>query len=153
MSNPYTKEDVFKERVLEILDALALQYPSLSVHVDLVRPAVVSMTNADYPDVIVEKWVKLAEHVPAFYLETLEKWFQQDVGIVRQNTSYVILPAGYDLEPDDHIILNGEPWMVIRAAEQMGVSKVQVDRPKSRYKGVPKTEPTYRQTSMKARIE
>jgi len=148
--NPGSKEAVFRTRILEVLASMALQFPSLSVRIDLWRPAIVN--RGEYADQQVEVWIRLDEEVPAFYVETMERWFEKEIGIIRENVNYVILPAGFDLEPDDHVILNGESWMVIQSAEQAGISKVKIDIRKSRFVAPARTEPTYRQMTMKARI-
>ncbi len=148
---PGSKEAIFRDRVLEILDALALQWPSLSVHVDFWRPTVISQSD-DYADKQVETWVRLAEEVPAFFVSTVERWYEKDVGIIRMNTDWLIVPALYNLEPNDHVILNGEPWLIFEATEQAGIGKLKIDRVKSRFQAPPRTDPTVRQLAIKARI-
>jgi len=149
--NPGSKEAVFRDRVLEILDALALQWPSLSVHVDFWRIAIVSSTD-DYSDKQTEHWVKLAENVPAFFVSTVERWYQKEEGIIRMNTDWLITPALYNLEPTDHVIVNGEPWMITESTEQAGIGKLKIDRVKSRFKAPPRTDPVYRQMTIRAKI-
>lgn len=149
--DPGSKEAAFRDRVLEILDALAVQWPSLSVHVDLWRIGVVNPTT-DYSDKQVQVWVRLAEEVPAFFVTTAERWYQADVGVIRMQVNWIITPALYSLEADDVVILNGEAWMVVEAAEQAGISKLKIDHVKSRFIAPPRTDPTYRQMGMKARI-
>jgi hypothetical protein len=149
---PGSKEAIFRARVLEILGALALQWPSLSVTVDLWRPMVISHTADEYSDATVERWIRLGESVPAFFVESQERWFEKDVGIIRENQNWVIIPGGYELEPDDHIILKGRPWMVIKAAEQAGISKIQVDLQKSRFVAPARTEAVNRLLGIKVLI-
>ena len=149
--NPGSKEAIFQTRILEILNALALQYPSLSITIDLWRLTTVTQTNSQYSDDLIERWVRIAENVPAFFISTAERWYQKEEGIICMNTNWVILPA-YDTEPNDHIIMDGESWMVIETAEQMGIAKLKVDKPKSRFVMPPRTDPTFRQTTIKARI-
>jgi hypothetical protein len=148
---PGSKEAIFRERVLEIMDALSLQWPSLSVHVDFWRLSVINPTN-DYPDKQIERWVRLAENVPAFWVSTVERWYQKEEGIIRMNINWVITPALYDLEPSDHVIINGGPWMIIEATEQAGIGKLKIDRVKSRFKAPLRTDATIRQLTIKARI-
>jgi hypothetical protein len=147
-----SKESLIRDRMLEILAALQLQYPSLSVTIDLWRPKVVTPSSSGFADEGIEVWIRLDENVPAFFVETMERWYEEAVGIINQNTNYIILPAGHDLEPDDHIILNGESWMVIDSAEQAGISKLKVDKQKSRFKAPSRVVPVYRELGMKARI-
>lgn len=149
---PGSKEAVFRDRVLEILEALALQWPSLSVTVDLWRYSVITPPLTGYSDSGIERWVRIAENVPAFFISTAERWYQKDEGVIRMNVDWIITPALYDMEPSDHIIINGESWMVIETAEQAGISKLKVDRVKSRFEAPPRTDPTFRQMTMKVRI-
>jgi hypothetical protein len=150
--NPGSKEAVFRGRVLEILNAMALQYPSLSITVDLWRLGVVSGAESQYPDDMVERWIRIAENVPAFFVSTAERWYQKEEGIIRMNVDWVITPALYDMEPSDHVIINGEAWMVVETAEQAGISKLKIDKVKSRFKAPPRTDPTIRQMAMRAKI-
>jgi hypothetical protein len=150
--NPGSKEAVFRGRVLEILTALALQYPSLSVTVDLWRLGVINGGDSDYPDDTVEKWIRIAENVPAFFVSTAERWYQKEEGIIRMNVDWVITPALYNMEPSDHVIIGGEPWMVVETAEQAGISKLKIDKVKSRFVAPSRSDPTYRQMSIRARI-
>jgi hypothetical protein len=149
--DPGSKEFVFRGRVLEILEALALQWPSLSIRVDFWRLSVVSQSD-DYSDKQVERWVRLAENVPAFLVSSAERWFEKEVGIIRMNMDWLITTALYNLEPNDHVIVNGEPWMITEAVEQAGIGKLKIDRVKSRFKAPPRTDPVYRQLIIKARI-
>lgn len=146
-----SQEEAFRERVYEILGALAEQWPSLSVRVDLWRQGVVSQTDG-YSDTQVEVWIRLAENVPAFRVSTVDRWYQKEEGVLYMNQDWVILPAHYTLEPTDNVIIEGIAWMVIDSAEQAGVSKVKIDLAKSRFKMPPRTAPTYRQIGMKAKI-
>ncbi len=145
-----SREEAFNERVLEMLDAMSEQYPSLSAHVDLWRPAVVNRIG--YLDQQTEVWIRLDEAVPAFFVETMERWYDKEVGIVKENFNYIVLPSGYELEPDDHVLIDGTPWMVIQSAEQAGIAKIKVDKLKSRFIMPARYTPTYRQLGMKARI-
>jgi len=145
------QEDAFRARVYEILGALALQWPSLSVRVDLWRQGVVSQTN-DYSDAQTEVWIRLAENVPAFRVSTVDRWYQKEEGVIYMNQDWLILPAQYTLEPTDNVIIEGLAWMVINSAEQAGVSKVRIDLAKSRFVMPPRTDPTYRQVTTKCRI-
>jgi len=149
--NPGSKEAVFRDRVLEILDALALQWPSLSVHVDFWRLAVVSQAD-DFSDKQTEVWVRIAEGIPAFFVSTVERWYQKEEGVIRMNVDWLITPALYNLEPTDHVIINGEAWMVTEFVKQAGISKLKLDRVKSRFKAPPRTDPVYRQMTMRAKI-
>ena len=149
--NPGSQEAIFRGRVLEILGALALQWPSLSVTVDFWRLGVVSQSD-DYSDKQKEVWVRIAENVPAFFVSTVERWYQKEEGIIRMNADWLIIPALYNMEPSDHVIINGEPWMVTDSAEQAGIGKLKIDRPKSRFKAPARTAPTYRQLTIKAKI-
>jgi len=58
----------------------------------------------------------------------------------------------YNLEPTDHVIINGEAWMVTEFVKQAGISKLKLDRVKSRFKAPPRTDPVYRQMTMRAKI-
>lgn len=153
---PGAKEEAFGARVYEILGGLAEQYPSLSVTVDLWRPTIVSQMASEYSDDKAEVWVRLDEAVPAFFIETMERWYEVGVGLVRENYNYVILPGDYNLEPDDHIIMENTAWMVVASADQAGIAKLRVDKTKSRFKNPPRlisrATQTYRQCTLRALI-
>lgn len=148
--HPGSKEEVFKGRILEVLAGMALQYPSLSVLIDIWRPAVVNRTG--YADTQTEVWVRVAESVPAFYVKTFDRWYEKEVGVLTSPASFVILPDTFNIVPEDHIILNGEACMVITTAEQAGISKVKIDKQKSRFVHPARSAPVYRQIGMKARL-
>jgi len=147
-----TKETAYSARVFEVLEAMALQFPSISVTMEIWRPASVNKGGDLYADQQVEVWVRLGEDVPAFYIEKLERWFDSVLGIVHQDAHRVILPEGYDLRGDDHIILHGDAWLITQSAEQAGVAQLMIDKAKSRFVRPPRTDPTYRQMTMRARI-
>lgn len=147
---PGSKEAAFNARILEILEGMALQYPSLSVLIDIWRPCVVNKSG--YADTQTEVWVRLAENVPAFHVNTFERWYEKEVGVLISPVAYVILPDVFNIEPEDHIILKGVPHMVITTAEQAGVSKIKIEKQKSRFVHPPRSAPTYRQMTIKARL-
>jgi hypothetical protein len=148
-----SRERLFGLRAMEILHAMALQFPSLAVNIDLWRPVVVSQPHGQYSDDATEVWVRLGESVPAFYIESMERWFELGVGIVIQNYNYIILPGGYNLQPSDHIILNSMSWLITESAEQAGIAKLRIDQTKSRFVMPDRAAPTYRQMGMRARIK
>ncbi len=150
MGNLSYTERALRNRLLSVLETMARIMPSLSVTVDVWRPKVVSL--AEFADEGREVWIRLGEGVPAFFLEDMSRWFDTKVGIYLQDDHNLMLPDGMDIRPDDHIIINGESWMVVGSAEQAGISKVKVDKVKSRFRAPARTEPTYRELGMKVRI-
>lgn len=145
------REAIFKSRVQTVLGALACQFPSLFIRVDFWRPRVVEITDG-YADSDVEKWVRLAESVEAFVLEQPERFFQSEVGIINQTNRFLIIPEGLGLRPDDHVIVQGEAWLIVEAVEQAGVAKVKLDRTKNRFVRPGRFDPTYRQIGVKVAI-
>jgi len=120
------------------------------VTVDVWRPKVVSL--AEFADEGKEVWIRLEENVPAFFLEDMDRWFDKEVGIILQDNHNLLLPDGLDIHPDDHVILNGESWMVVGSADQAGIAKVKIDKPKSRFRMPARTAPTYREVGVKVKI-
>lgn len=147
-----SKEEVFADRMQEILASMAEQWPSLSVMVDLWRPCVVSQSEDQFSDDATEVFVRLAEQIPAFFVETSERWFDKELGIIRQNTNHVIIPSGLGIRVDDHVMLNGVPWLITQAAEQAGVAKLTMDKLKSRFVAPARFATVYRQFQAKACI-
>jgi hypothetical protein len=151
MSNG-SKEFVLRGRVTEVLNALATLWPELSVTVDFWRLAVISQSD-DYSDQQTERWIRIAESVPAFFLSTVERWYQKEEGVIRTHVNWLITKQLYGIEPSDHIILNGEGWMVTEATEQSGVAKMRIDRVKSRFVMPARTAAVNRQLTIKANIQ
>lgn len=146
-----SREEFFRQRLQAVLGVLACQYPSLLVQVDLWRPKVVSDSD-EYSDETTESWIRLGENVEAFILDQPERFFQADVGIINQTNRYLLLPEGYGLRPDDHIIVQGQAWLVVESTEQMGVAKVKLDKTKQRFKRPGRFDPTLRELGVKAAI-
>ena len=146
-----TRETAFKDRLAEVLECAAGIFPSLFVTVDLWRPFS-KRAGDDYPDERVEAWMRLAENVDAFNFEKQDKFYQANVGLIRQKVNQMLLTDIYDLQPDDHIILQGQSFVVIDTTSQAGVQKLTIDAPKSRFKVPSRSSPTYRGITMRARI-
>lgn len=146
-----SREAFFKERIQAILSILACQYPSLFIKADLWRPKVVS-TTGDFSDEDPEVWIRLGEQVDAFMLVQQERFFQADVGIINQTNRYLLIAEGYGLHPDDHVIVRGEAWLISEVTDQMGISKLRLDKTKERFKRPGRSVPTYREIGMKAAI-
>lgn len=152
-----SREALFRKRLRSVLVLLGCQYPSLFPLVGFWRPAVVTPSfdacgNEDFPDNEQEVWVRLGESIAAFVFEKEERFFQADQGIVRMLVKFVIVPEGMDIRGDDHVIIDGWAYMVTESVEQMGVTRLKVERAKSRFKAPARSEPTYRQLECKAAI-
>ncbi len=147
---PNSKESLMRDRLLNVLEVSALQFPSMSVTIDLWRPKVVS--RGEFADEGVEVWIRLDEEVPAFFIDKMSRWFDEAVGIIEQTTNSIVLPGGHILKVDDHIILQGEPWIVIGVQDIGGICAARIDKQKSRFQMPARTVPTYREIGMKARI-
>jgi hypothetical protein len=130
---PYTgtRSDVFAQRVRQILGTLAVMQPALMVSCDLYRLAVVN--NLGYSDENTQVLVRLAEGIQGFNLEHEDRLFQQDVGLIRTRVNWLILPAGFGLEPDDQVVINNVPYMITEAKEEMGVCRCTLSQPKNRW--------------------
>lgn len=153
MSGACSRENAFKQRIEQILQALRCQYPSMYVEADFVRPQVVDVDQNEYIDAQPEVWVKLAESVPAFRIDKQERWFQAEIGIINQKNAFLVLPADlYTFAPDDHVIIGSDSFLVEEATIQMGVAKLKLNREKSRYAKPGRFSTVYRTVGIKARI-
>lgn len=147
-----TREDVFKMRVRQVLRAAAVQYPSMLVSVDFVRP-VTFLGGVDFPgDKGTEKWESLSESVEGYNIQKEERWYESGVGVVREQINYLLIPIGYDVRANDEVILRGEPWLVVDAPQALGVQKLKLDKVKARFRRFVRFEPCYRALGVKANI-
>lgn len=128
-----TRDDIFRQQIQDKLKALHAQFPSLSLHIDAWRPYITTVDTDEYADEQTEVWVRLGERIPAFLQEVNERWFQPEMGVLNQRVSYLLLHQLYGFRPDDHVIVNGRAYLVVEAVEQMGVSKLKIDRIKQRF--------------------
>ncbi len=140
------RQDTFSLRVRQLLTAMAQQYPVLGVKVDIYRLAVVNATG--YPDDDKEVFIRLAEDIQGFNLEHEDKFYQAEVGLVRTRVNWLILPSGFNLEPDDHVVFNGLPYLITEGKEMMGVCRCTLSQPKNRFKRQGRFDPTYRQVNV-----
>ncbi len=147
-----SRELLFTRRVQTMLGALAVQYPTLFVTVDIWRLMVTNSGNGQYIDTETEMQIRLAEGVPAFNYVKEDKLYQAEVGLIRTRVNCLILPSGYDLEPDDHVIIHGRPYIIINARETMGVCCCTIDNPKNRFMVPARNAPTNRIIGMKCNI-
>jgi hypothetical protein len=145
-----TRQADFRARLLEVLDAMAEMMPGMVVSVEVWRPAIVD--HSGYADEQVEVWVRVDENVPGFRFQTRDRWFELGVGIVRQNWDWLILPDGLSIKTDDHVIIQGDVFMVSESEEQGGVFRCKLNSQMTRFVRPPRSAPTYRQLGMKASI-
>jgi hypothetical protein len=145
------REAAFRTRVQGVLAALACQYPSLMVRVDLWRPKVVSH-DTRFTDDEIEQWIRLDEQVLCMKLEQIERFYQADVGIINQKNEFILLPEGYGLRPDDHVVIQNVGYLVAEATEQMGVCRLKVTREKSRFTVPGRFDTVYREMGIRARV-
>lgn len=142
--------DIFSQRVRQILGTMAILRPQIMVLVDLYRPAVVD--TSDYPDDQSEVFVRLAEDITAYKLVKEDKFYQAEVGLILTRIDFLILPAGFGIEPDDHAVISGVPYLITDSWEEMGVCKAIISQPKNRFIRAGRGTPTYRQTGIGAFI-
>lgn len=152
-----SREAMFRLRLRSVLMAIGCQYPALFPTVDAWRYTVVSpfidaCGNEGFPDQDKQVWVRLGEEIPAFVFDKEEKFYQADVGLIRMIVKWVLLPDGYDIRIDDHIVINGFAYIVVEVLSVMGVTKLKVDLAKSRFQAPARDVPTYRQFEFKAAI-
>lgn len=145
------RQAAFAERVQEVLAALALQWPDCALTVDLWRPAIVTNPTG-FADDGVTGWVRLAEAVDGFLLKKKNRWYEQGVGIITQEDTFLILPSGYGLHEQDHAVIGGTSYAMIDIVEQAGVVKAKLDSDISRFSRPTRTAPVYRQCSACVRI-
>jgi len=145
-----TRQADFRDRLLEVLGAMEEMMPEMSVTVDLWRPDVVD--HSGYADEQKEVWVRLGENIPGFRIQTSDRWYEEGVGIIRKNWDWLLLPDDLGVKTDDHVIIEGEVFMISESAEMGGVFKGKIDSQKSRFVPPTRTTPVYRQLGMKARI-
>lgn len=125
--------------------------PAMMVNVDLYRLAVVNNPSG-YPDKAQEVLVRLAEQIQGFNLEKEDKLYQENVGLIRTRIHWLIIPAGFGIEPDDQVVINNVPYMITDAKEEMGVCRCTLDQPKSRWTRPARGGTTYRQVGIGANI-
>jgi hypothetical protein len=143
IQDPGTRSAAFAARLQQVLGALAIMNPAIMCTCDLFRFAV--LDNGDYPDEQQEILIRLGENIPACNLEHEDKFLQEGVGLIRTRVNWVILPAGFNLEPDDHILIRGVPYMITEAKEEMGVCRATISQPKNRFVKPARGGITYRQ--------
>ena len=153
-----TREGAFRGRVQEILRALACQYPSLFFRADFWRIAVVTPIfdgcgEEDFNDQDREVWVRLGEGVNIFTYETRVRFWQAAEGIIWQQIRWMMAPEGLGLEPGDHVVFNGQSFMISDMTSMMGVTKMKIESAKSRFIMPGRDIPTYRQLQVKAAIQ
>ena len=155
MSVAITRDQLFRERVQQILGTMQAQYPTLFVQVELYRLNVVSFPANESIDDQPEVFIRLDQgpNVTAFNYQTMDRWYQADVGLVQMKVNNLIVPGEYDLQPDDHVIIGGIAYMVVDAQNIMGVCKAKIDLPKARWVKQPRGTPTYRQFLVQAYIQ
>jgi hypothetical protein len=150
-----TKEQMFRERVQNLLGSLQGQYPTLFVPVELYRLNVVSFNPTEAIDDMPEVFIRLdpGPGTIGFNYQTMDRWYQADVGLIQQKVNNLIVSGDYDLQPDDHVIIQGVAYMVVDAQNILGVCKAKIDLPKARWNKQPRGTPTYRQIGIQAYIE
>lgn len=149
---PYisTKEAKIASKFENLIKQLKRLYPSVAKTVDAWRP--VEMTTGQFGGQSVTVWVRLEDCINAVHIEKQDRWFDAQEGIIHQRINYLFLPDAYGLMPNDHIVLDGEGWLVVDNVTQQGWARLTIDKPKSRFKNPVAGAPTNRIMQMKARI-
>lgn len=145
-----SKESLMRARLLNVLEVSALQFPSMSVTIELWRPKVVS--PGEFADEAHEVWIRLDENVPAFCVDKMSRWFDAIVGVTEQKSTSIVMPGGHVLAVDDHVILRGEPWIVTGIEDIGGICTAKIDKQKSRFRTPGRNISIYREIGLKARI-
>lgn len=146
-----SRAEAFKERLAEVLECAAGEFPDLFVTLDAWRPMLLKQTD-DYPDERTEVWVRLGESVDAFNIEKYDKLYQAEIGLIRQKVNQLILVDTYNLVPDDHVVINGKAFVIVDEAKKLGMQRATIDASKSRFKIPRRSAPTYRNLQVKAKI-
>ncbi len=146
-------------RLAQVLGDMIEQMPKNVKQVDLWRPMVVDHNG--FADDLSEVWVRLAEDVYSFKMEREEHWILTTVGkVMKPKGTYLLLADDYEIKPDDHVIMDGQAYIVDQIETNGGLQKLTLDKQGSRYTplarseglgGLPATQ-TYRVLGMKARI-
>jgi len=153
-----SRQAAMHARLAQVLGALIEQMPDNVKFIDLWRPAVVD--HSGFADDQTEVWVRMAENVFAFKMEKAEHWVHTPAGkVMKPKGTYLILADDYGLMPDDHVILDGIPYIIDEEEANSSIQKLTLDKQGSRFvqptrtdvDGVPASL-TYRQIGMKARI-
>jgi hypothetical protein len=119
----------------------------------IVGPTFDECGNEEFLDNTPETWVRLGEAIPVFTFEKEEKLRQEDVGIIRMRVRWMLAPAGMGLKTGDHVILLGRAYIIVDIATELGVTRMRIDEPKSRFVRPARTDPTYRILSVGASIQ
>jgi hypothetical protein len=149
-SEECTRENLFQQRIISVLENLSCLYPTLSVHADFLRITAISQTG--FPDDAQEIYVRLAEGVSCFLLQKKERWFDTEVGIIHADVSYLVMPQSLEIHANDHAIFKGESWLITEVGSQAGMSLLKIDNRKSRLKIKSRMLTTYRQLDLRANI-
>jgi hypothetical protein len=149
---PYvsTKEAQITSRFSNLIRQLSRLYPSVAKTVDLWRP--MEMSTGPFSGQSITVWTRLEEGINAVHIEKEERFYQAQEGIIWQRVNWLFLPDAYGIGPNDHIVLDGEGWLVIDNVTQQGWAKLTIDKPKSRFRNPAAGSPTYRMSQMKAKI-
>lgn len=146
-----TRQSLFAERLQEVLGVLAEQWPDCAVKVDLWRPSIVTNPTG-FADDGVEKWVRLAENIDGFLLRKRTRWYQEGVGVLTNEDDFLLIPSEYGLKEQDHVVIKGTSYSMIEITEQAGIAKAKLDGDSSRFKKPTRTDPVYRQMTMRVLI-
>lgn len=146
-----TRQAAGRERLVQVLGGLAEQTPDAIKSVELWRPTVVN--HSGYADDQTEVWVRLGEDVQAFKREKPAHYKRVETGTEWQEKgTELFLVADYSLKPDDHVVIDGEAFIVFEEQTGYGFQKLTITRDGQRFVRPARTEPVYRQMAMKARI-
>jgi hypothetical protein len=146
-------------RLAQVLGDLVEQMPDNVKAVDLWRATVVN--RGGFADDQTEVWVRMAENVYAFKMEKAEHWILTTAGkMMKPKGTYLLLADDYGLKPDDHIIMDGIPYIIDEEEANSGMQKLTLDKQGSRFVAPTRTTGlgglaaslTYRELGMKARV-
>lgn len=155
-----SRQAAMHERFDQVLGALAEQMPDGVKAVELWRPSVVNRSG--YADDQTEVWIRLGEDVPAFKGDKPEHFVRTPAGTAFSQTdgNYAVKAKGtllfltdeFGVIPEDHVVIDGEAYIVTEELTGVGFQKLTIEKRGSRFSRPARTEPVYRQMAMKARI-
>lgn len=145
-------QDALGQKLKQALCKLQASIPDRFVRVEIWR-LMVLQEGSEFGDERVEAWVRIAENVSAALFERRERWFQQEVGLLEQTDTRLLIPQWYSVEVADEILLpHSEALYVTRRMNEGGVVRLSGDKAKARFVRPNRTDRTYRIAAAGARI-
>lgn len=145
-----SREEAMKRRFEVFMCRMLALFPSNAKAVDLWRPMEIRDGKFGQKYTI---WIRLAENVSAFLWEKRDKFYQDDVGLVQSKRTVLVVPEGYELRPDDHVVIGNVSHLVIDQKTNFGIQELTIDENQSRFIQPARDEGVHRQMLMGAKIQ